>query len=203
MCRGRRTTRMINDMGHVHWAGVTVVHCHCEEFMESSRSIPVGIVAYHGIHRILYISPAPPGLLENACSISFPSSYTCIGASDKILDHCFCLNSAATTPLTLDPMGSPALLMSTHALSSNFTTLPSGRCHFFAVRTTTAWRTSPRRTLFAALMDTLLPVSGPKFRCFFTTTTMRSPGLINHCNPDKLFRDSTYRLWRVAWIAGR
>lgn len=108
------------------------------------------------------------------------SFYTCMGASDKILDHCFCLNSAATTPLTLDPMGSPALLTRTQALSSNLTTLPSGRCHFFAVRTTTACRTSPRRTLFAALMDTLLPVSGPKFRCFLTTTTMRSPC---HCQP--------------------
>lgn len=98
-----------------------------------------------------------------------------MGASDKIFDHCFCLSSAATTPLTLDPIGSPALLISTQALSSNLTTLPSGLCHFFAVRTTTACRTSPRRTLFAALMETLLPVSGPKFRCFFTTTTMRSP----------------------------
>lgn len=111
--------------------------------------------------------------------------YTCIGANDRIFDHCFCLSSAATTPLTLDPMGSPALLMSTQALSSNLTTLPSGRCHFFAVRTTTACRTSPRRTLLAALMETLLPVSGPKFRCFFTTTTMRSPAcpvnLYPHC----------------------
>jgi hypothetical protein len=71
-------------------------------------------------------------------------------------------------------MGSPALLIKTQALSSNLTTLPSGRCHFFAVRTTTACRTSPRRTLFAALTETEV-ASGPKFRCFWTTTTMRSP----------------------------
>jgi hypothetical protein len=82
---------------------------------------------------------------ENAAILP---SYTCIGANDRIFDHCFCLSSAATTPLTLEPMGSPALLMRTQALSSNLTTLPSGRCHFFAVRTTTACRTSPRRTLF-------------------------------------------------------
>jgi hypothetical protein len=105
--------------------------------------------------------------------------HTCMGASDSILDHSLCFSSAATTPLTLDPIGSPALLIRTQALSSNLTTLPSGRCHFFAVRTTTACRTSPRRTLFAALMDTLLPVSGPKFRCFLTTTTMRSPARVN------------------------
>lgn len=123
-----------------------------------------------------------------------------MGASDKILDHCFCLSSAATTPLTLDPMGSPALLISTQALSSNLTTLPSGRCHFFAVRTTTAWRTSPLRTLLAALTDTLLPVSGPKLRCFLTTTTMRSPGYVNPSNHART--GLTYQLSLGASIAG-
>lgn len=123
-----------------------------------------------------------------------------MGASDKIFDHCFCLSSAATTPLTLDPMGSPALLISTQALSSNLTTLPSGRCHFFAVRTTTAWRTSPLRTLLAALTDTLLPVSGPKLRCFFTTTTMRSPSYVNPGNHART--GLTYQLSLGASIAG-
>jgi hypothetical protein len=128
---------------------------------------------------------------------------TCIGASDSIFDHCFCLSSAATTPLTLDPMGSPALFISTQALSSNLTTLPSGRCHFFAVRTTTACRTSPRRTLFAALIETLLPVSGPKFLCFLTTTTMRSPASYQPSSPHiSPHGPKTYQLSRVASTAG-
>ena len=80
-------------------------------------------------------------------------------------------------PFSLEPMGSPPLLMRTQALSSNLTTLPSGLWYFFAVRTTTACLISPRRTLLAALMDTLPPGpdSGPKLRCFCTTTMMRSP----------------------------
>lgn len=74
-------------------------------------------------------------------------------------------------------MGSPALFIKTHALSSNFTTLPSGRWYFFTVRTTTACLISPRRTLFAFEIETLPPGpdSGPKFRCFCTTTMIRSP----------------------------
>ena len=118
--------------------------------------------------------------------------YKCIGASDKIFVHFNFLSSIPTTPLgfvslysriavedspfNLVPIGSPPLLIKTHALSSNFTTLPSGRCHFFLVLTTTACRISPRRTLFAAEVPTLAP--GPdseKFLCFWTTTIMRSP----------------------------
>ena len=104
-------------------------------------------------------------------------AYKCIGANDKILDHFLSRNSDATIPFNLEPMGSPALFINTHALSSNLTTLPSGRWYFFAVRTTTACRISPRRTLCAALIETLPPGpdSGPKLRCFWTTTTMRSP----------------------------
>jgi hypothetical protein len=103
--------------------------------------------------------------------------YKCIGAKLRILLHCFPLNSCATTPLNRLPIGSPPLLIKTQALSSNLTTLPSGREYFFAVRTITACRMSPRRTLLAALTETLPPGpdSGPKFRCFCTTTTMRSP----------------------------
>lgn len=81
-------------------------------------------------------------------------------------------------PFNLVPIGSPDLLIKTQALSSNFTTLPSGLCNFFLVRTTTACLISPRRTLFAADVDTLPlpgPDSGPKLRCFWTTTIMRSP----------------------------
>ena len=128
--------------------------------------------------------------------------YRCIGASDRIFDHCLSRSSAPTipdvthisfrpyigcarkversdsnTPFNLVPIGSPALFIKTHALSSNFTTLPSGLCSFFAVRTTTACRRSPLRTLFAADVETVPPgpVSGPKERCFWTTMMMRSP----------------------------
>ena len=72
------------------------------------------------------------------------------------------------------PMGSPPLLIKTHALSSKLTTLPSGRWYFFAVRTTTACRMSPRRTLLAALTVTAL-VSAPKLRWRWTTTMILSP----------------------------
>jgi hypothetical protein len=129
-------------------------------------------------------------------------SYKCIGARDRILDHCFCLSSAATTPFSLVPIGSPALCIRTHALSSNLTTLPSGLCHFFAVRTTTAWRTSPRLTLFAALMETVF-ASGPKLRCFLTTTTMRSPGCGQVLLRDAVSQGFSYQLGPGASIATR
>lgn len=128
--------------------------------------------------------------------------YRCIGASDSIFDHCLSRSSAPTipdntqisfepgteqrskqgyrrqcSPFNLVPIGSPVLFIKTHALSSNFTTLPSGLCSFFAVRTTTACRRSPLRTLFAADVETDPPgpVSGPKERCFCTTMIIRSP----------------------------
>ena len=71
-------------------------------------------------------------------------------------------------PFSLVPIGSPALLINTQALSSNLTTLPSGLCSFFFVRTTTACLKSPLRTLFAADVETDAPGpdSGPKFLCF-------------------------------------
>ena len=90
------------------------------------------------------------------------------------------LNRMGHEPFNLVPIGSPVLLIRTQALSSNFTTLPSGLCSFFFVRTTTACLISPRRTLLAADVDTLPlpgPDSGPKLRCFWTTTIMRSPGI--------------------------
>lgn len=103
------------------------------------------------------------------------SHQTCIGARLKILLHFLSLSSFPTTPFIRDPIGSPPLLISTQALSSKRTTLPSGRWYFFFVRTTTACRMSPRRTLFAADTETAPPDSGPKLRCFCTTTMMRSP----------------------------
>jgi hypothetical protein len=128
--------------------------------------------------------PKPAYFIHNHLLTSLPHvshlpfiSHKCIGAKLRILLHCFPLNSCPTTPLKRLPIGSPPLLINTQALSSNLTTLPSGLEYFFAVRTITACRMSPRRTLFAALTDTLPPGpdSGPKFRCFCTTTTMRSP----------------------------
>jgi len=106
-------------------------------------------------------------------------SQICIGASDSILDHCLSRNSEPTILVSLVPIGSPALLINTQALSSNRTTIPSFLCSFFAVRTTIACRMSPLRTLFAAAADTAPappgPAPSPKFRCFCTTTMMRSP----------------------------
>lgn len=74
----------------------------------------------------------------------------------------------ANSPFKRLPIGSPPFPISTQALSSNLTTDPSFLCIFFAVLTTTACLISPRRTLFAAEMETEPPgpVSGPKFRCF-------------------------------------
>lgn len=60
------------------------------------------------------------------------------------------LSSAATTPPILFPTISFLLLTNTAALSSNLTYLPSGLLVGYFVRTTTARRTSPRRTLGAA-----------------------------------------------------
>jgi hypothetical protein len=89
----------------------------------------------------------------------YTKSYRCIGANDRIFDHFIFLSSDPTIPFNLVPIGSPALLIKTQALSSNLTTLPSGRCSFFTVRTTTACLMSPLRTLFAAEIDT--PPPGP------------------------------------------
>lgn len=78
-------------------------------------------------------------------------------------------------PFKRVPIGSPALLINTQALSSKRTKLPSGRPYFFFVRTTTAWEMSPRRTFWAAAAAPAK--SAARLRCFWTTTTMRSPGV--------------------------
>lgn len=129
------------------------------------------------------------------------SNHTCIGASERILDHFLSRNSDPTTPgyemsarLELEPhsvglvmfvsclldnlvpMGSPFLLISTQALSSNLIRLPSFRWISFLARTTTACRMSPRRTLFAIPKLEPPGFSGPKDLCFCTTTIILSPG---------------------------
>jgi len=131
-----RITTVLEYSTCMHWAGVRRYDRNGEALWKIVFPIPMGNVA------LAYLSATPSlhALHKTPENASCPLCVrqTCIGASDRIFDHCFCLSSAATTPLTLEPMGSPALLTKTQALSSNLTTLPSGRCHFFAVRTTTA-----------------------------------------------------------------
>jgi len=130
-------------------------------------------------HRNIILQVPPLFLPVSTRPFTHPlPPYKCIGAKLRILLHCLPLNSLPTRLDRRLPIGSPLLLISTQALSSNLTTLPSGREYFFAVRTITACRMSPRRTLLAAETDTLPPGpdSGPKLRCFCTTTIMRSPG---------------------------
>jgi hypothetical protein len=109
--------------------------------------------------------------------------------------------TATSIPFNLVPMGSPALLIRTQALSSKRTKLPSGRPYFFFVRTTTAWEMSPRRTFCAAAA--LPESSDPRGLCFCTTTTIRSPAeqdlAISHRKNSEHMRPRfTHRLWRRA-----
>lgn len=97
-----------------------------------------------------------------------------MGAMLRILLHLAFRSSMPTMPLTREPTGSPALLMRTQALSSNRTTEPSLRWTLYFVRTTMAWRISPRLTLLEAA-SAAAPSLG-FLRCSWTTTTMRSPG---------------------------
>lgn len=134
-------------------------------------------------------------------------SYKCIGANDKIFVHFIFLNSTPTTPknvsillrslesqalpFNLVPIGSPALFINTQALSSNFTTLPSGLCSFFAVLTTTACLRSPRLTLFADDCAAFPLPESEKFRCFCTTQMIRSPRTYQNCMYDSIFKVRT------------
>lgn len=106
-------------------------------------------------------------------NLSFlPSSYTCMGAMLSILLHFFFRSSWPTTPLIRLPIGSPALLMSTQALSSNRTELPSRLPTLYLVRTTTACLISPRLTLVPPA--DAIPAAWALL-CSCTTTTIRSP----------------------------
>src|SRR5450432_1484294 len=110
--------------------------------------------------------PVTRSLTISSCSVPNQQHLEAILANTLIKE----LPQGFDEPFKRVPIGSPALLMRTHALSSNLTTLPSGLWYFLTVRTTTACLISPLRTLFAAEVDTLPPgpVSGPKFRCFWT-----------------------------------
>jgi len=144
----------------------------CTSGNMKSRSFMNGM---GGLVHIYSVNPSKDSL---QCS-KVTSVHICIGASDRILDHCLSRNSEPTILVNLVPIGSPALLISTQALSSNRTTIPSFLCNFFAVRTTIACRMSPLRTLFAAAALIAPappgPAPSPKLRCFWTTTMMRSP----------------------------
>ena len=133
-------------------------------FLPGFRLFPIS----HPLHIIV----APSFLPSPFPSLVPLTLYKCIGAKLNILLHLKFLNSFPTTPFSLVPIGSPPLFTNTHALSSKFTTLPSGLWYFFFVRTTTACRMSPRRTLLAALSCAW---EESKERCFWTTTSMRSP----------------------------
>lgn len=108
------------------------------------------------------------------CARSTPTAarHACIGAMLRILLHFFFASSFPTTPLMRLPIGSPALLTNTHALSSKRIELPSRRPTWYLVRTTTACRISPRLTLLP--VEAAMP-SAEAPRCSWTTTTIRSP----------------------------
>ena len=94
-----------------------------------------------------------------------------LGARLTILPHPFILRSALTTPPMRVPNISLLLFRSTAALSSNRMSLPSGLLTAFAVRTMTARRTSPLRTLTAA--ESPCPTGAGRAR--LTTQTISSP----------------------------
>lgn len=92
------------------------------------------------------------------------------GAKLIIFPHPFIRRSALTTPPIRVPSISRLLFRRTAALSSNRIIRPSGRLTAFRVRTMTARRTSPRRTLMA--LPTWVAATG---RARFTTQTISSP----------------------------
>ena len=128
-------------------------------------------------HTLYTESSSQPGrdspifLLHSLC-LSFVV-YACMGAMDRILLHFFLFSSEPTTPLIREPTGSPDLLRRTQALSSKRTTEPSRRWTGYLVRTTTAWRMSPRLTLLAEERPAIPEEAAP--RCSWTTTTILSP----------------------------
>lgn len=96
--------------------------------------------------------------------------YMIFGANESTF---FCPASKAIAPIILDPAGSFLLFNKMQALSSNRTTVPSGRVTPFLVLTTRALRTSPLRTFVAAAAPTAVPVAIGL--AFWTTTVISSP----------------------------
>lgn len=95
--------------------------------------------------------------------------------------------------VSLVPIGSPVLLISTHALSSNLIKPPSLRCISFFALTTTACRMSPLRTLFVMPKLDDPGDSAPKDLCFCTTTMIRSPRVVSDSGlPVNSYWNQTY-----------
>src|ERR1700730_2931278 len=84
------------------------------------------------------------------------------GANETIFMNLRARSSRVTGPKMRVPIGSPCLVISTAALRSKRIALPSGRRISFAVRTITAWCTSPFLTR-------------PRGIASLTETTMTSP----------------------------
>ena|ERR1700722_16544314 len=109
-------------------------------------------------------------------AVSFPDRRTegalTLGAKLMILPHPFILKSALTTPPIRVPSISLLLFSKTAALSSNRTKRPSGLLTGFRVRTITARRTSPLRTLIAVAEACTAAEMG---LALFTTQTISSP----------------------------
>lgn len=97
-----------------------------------------------------------------------------LGAKLTIFPHPFIRRSALTTPPILVPNNSRLLLSNTAALSSKRTQRPSGLRTGFLLRTITARRTSPRRTLSTFEMA-CEPGELEIGRARFTTQTISSP----------------------------
>lgn len=95
-----------------------------------------------------------------------------LGAKETILLQPFSLKSALTMPPIRVPSISRLLFSRTAALSSKRTYVPSGRRTAFLVRTMTALRTSPFRTLTAL---TEACVAADIGRARLTTQTISSP----------------------------
>ena len=95
-----------------------------------------------------------------------------LGAKLTILPHPFIRRSALTTPPIRVPNNSRLLLSNTAALSSKRTHRPSGLLTGFLLRTITARRTSPRRTL--STFETVC-APGEMGRARLTTQTISSP----------------------------
>lgn len=165
------------SVGHIvrlRAASAPIIHrsqCHPDKhrnLIYSIRSVPMPYCTVHIGHRLdieHYDMSIYPSLTPRR------STHTCMGAMLNILLHFFVLSSCPTTPLMRLPIGSPALLMSTQALSSNRTALPSRLPTLYLVRTTTACLISPRLTFMPA---DAMPAAWALL-CSCTTTTIRSP----------------------------
>src|SRR5689334_1966958 len=94
--------------------------------------------------------------------LSFAMAQSTSGASETIFMNLRARSSRVTGPKMRVPIGSPCLLISTAALRSKRIAVPSGRRISFAVRTITAWCTSPFLTR-------------PRGIASFTDTTITSP----------------------------